>query len=161
MNMRCELTDILKKEGGRCRCIRCLEAKSTTWDGVYILVIRKYNASNGEEYFISAENNDNTVLYGFARLRLDDAKDKIFPELNGAALLRELHCFSTVTYLGQQGNVQHKGLGTRLMKKAEDIAKTNGYKKLAVIASVGSRTFYERLGYILDNGVGEYMIKNI
>jgi histone acetyltransferase (RNA polymerase elongator complex component) len=161
MSMRCELVDILKKDGMRCNCIRCLEAKSTIWDGSYILAIRQYHASNGEEYFISAENNDNTVLYGFARLRLDDAKDKIFPELNGAALLRELHCFSTVTYLGQQGNVQHKGLGTRLMKKAEDIARSNGYKKFAVIASVGSRTFYERLGYILDNGVGEYMIKNI
>jgi histone acetyltransferase (RNA polymerase elongator complex component) len=159
MSMRCELVDILKKEGGTCRCTRCREAKSAIWDGTYILVIRKYNASNGEEYFISAENKDNTVLYGFARLRLDDAKDKIFPELNGAALLRELHIYSTVTYLGQQGNVQHNGLGTRLMKKAEDISKSNRYKKMAVIASVGSRTFYEKIGYALDPGEGEYMIK--
>jgi histone acetyltransferase (RNA polymerase elongator complex component) len=161
MDTRCQLVDILKKEGLRCRCTRCTEAKSTIWDGTYILVIRKYHASNGDEYFISAENNDNTVLYGFARLRLDDAKDKIFPELNGAALLRELHCFSTVTYLGSKGNIQHKGLGTKLMEKAENIAKLNKYNKIAVIASVGSRTFYERIGYTLDSGDGEYMLKNL
>ena len=161
MDMRCQLTDILKKDGLRCNCIRCREAKSALWDGTYILVIRKYNASSGDEYFISAENNDNTILYGFARLRLDNAKYKIFPELNGCALLRELHVFSTVTYLGKQGNVQHKGLGTKLMEKAENIAKSNGYKKIAVIASVGSRTFYEKIGYCLDKGAGEYMLKNI
>lgn len=27
MNMRCELVDILKKEGKRCDCIRCREIK--------------------------------------------------------------------------------------------------------------------------------------
>ena len=161
MSMRCQLVDILKKEGGRCRCIRCLQSKDNNWDGNYILVIRKYHASHGEEYFISAENNDNTVLYGFARLRLDDAKDKIFPELNEAALLRELHVFSTVTYLGKQGPVQHRGLGSKLMEKAENISKSNGYKKIAVIASVGSRTFYQKIGYYLDTGEGEYMLKNI
>jgi histone acetyltransferase (RNA polymerase elongator complex component) len=161
MNMRCELVDILKKDGLKCNCIRCKEAKSTIWYGTYILVIRKYNTSNGDEYFISAENSDNTILYGFARLRLDDAKNKIFPELNGAALLRELHVYSTVTYLGNKGNIQHKGLGTKLMKKAEEIAKNNKYNKIAVIASVGSRTFYEKIGYILDDNIGEYMLKNI
>jgi histone acetyltransferase (RNA polymerase elongator complex component) len=161
MDMRCQLVDIMKKDGLRCNCIRCNEIKGGNWDGTYILVIRKYTASNGEEYFISAENNNNTVLYGFARLRLDDAKDKIFPELNDAALLRELHIYSTVTYLGQQGNVQHKGLGKKLMKKAEEISQEHKYKKIAVIASVGSRTFYEKIGYYLDKGDGEYMLKNI
>lgn len=161
MNMRCELVDILKKEGLMCRCIRCLQAKGDNWDGSYILVIRKYHASNGEEYFISAENKDNTVLYGFARLRLDDAKDKIFPELNDAALLRELHVFANVTQIGEKGPVQHKGLGKKLMKKAEEISQEHKYKKLAVIASVGSRTFYEKIGYCLDKGYGEYMLKKI
>lgn len=159
LNMRCELVDILKKENRRCNCIRCREIKGADWDGNYILVIRKYHVSNGDEYFISCESSDNNTLYGFARLRLDDAKDKIFPELNGCALLRELHVYSTVTYLGNKGNVQHKGLGTKLMKKAEQIAKDNGYKKMAVIASIGSRTFYEKIGYTLDSGDGEYMIK--
>lgn len=129
------------------------------------MVIRKYNASNGDEYFISAESADNHDLYGFVRLRLDDRninmglfepEYKVFPELNGAALLREAHVYS-----GDKGNVQHKGLGSKLMKKAEDIAKNNGYRKIAVIASIGSRTFYEKIGYSLNPGEGEYMIKEI
>lgn len=161
MSMRCELVDILKKDGLRCNCIRCLQAKGDNWDGSYILVIRKYNASNGEEYFISAENNDNTVLYGFARLRLDDAKDKIFSELNGCALLREIHVYNNVTQIGEKGVVQHRGVGKKLMEKAENISKLNKYKKMAVIASIGSRTFYEKIGYYLDKGDGEYMLKNI
>jgi len=170
MNMRCELVDILKKEGKRCDCIRCREIKGKEWDGSHILVIRKYNASNGDEYFISAESADNQDLYGFVRLRLDDRninmglfepEYKVFPELNGAALLREAHVYSTVTQIGDKGNVQHKGLGSKLMKKAEDIARNNGYRKIAVIASIGSRTFYEKIGYSLNPGEGEYMIKEI
>ncbi len=162
LNIRCELVDILKKNGLRCNCLRCNTQSTDPWDGTYILVIRKYHASNGDEYFISAENDTNTRLYGFVRLRLDDAKDKVFPELNGAALLREAHVYSTVTQLGSKGKVQHRGVGTKLMTKAEQIAKDNGYKKMAVIASIGSRTFYaEKLGYTLAEGDGEYMIKNL
>ncbi len=79
LNIRCELVDILKKNGLRCNCLRCNTQSTDPWDGTYILVIRKYHASNGDEYFISAENDTNTRLYGFVRLRLDDAKDKVFP----------------------------------------------------------------------------------
>jgi histone acetyltransferase (RNA polymerase elongator complex component) len=161
LNMRSELHQILAKEGKSCACIRCREVKLNKITDDYIFVIRKYSASNGEEYFISAESKDNKILYGFVRLRLDDAQNKIFPELNGAALLREAHVYSTVTDIGKKGNVQHQGLGSQLMKKAERIAKEKGYKKMAVIAAIGSRGFYRKIGYTLDPGVGEYMIKEI
>ena len=111
------------------------------------------------------------------RLRLDDATNKIFPELNGCALIREIHVYSTVTNFHKEGNVQHKGLGSKLMKKAEEIARDNirdnirdntrdntrdnKYSKIAVIAAVGSRGFYEKIGYTLDPGEGEYMIKKL
>jgi histone acetyltransferase (RNA polymerase elongator complex component) len=161
LNIRNTLREILEKEGKRCDCIRCREVKSKSWDGSYIIVIRKYNASNGDEYFISAESADKQTLYGFVRLRLDDAKNKVFEELNGAALLREAHVYSTVANFNTTGNVQHKKLGTKLMKKAEEIALQKGYKKMAVIAAVGSRGFYTKIGYTLDAGIGEYMIKSL
>lgn len=156
LNLRNTLKNMLAKEGKRCNCIRCRQVKSNKWDGNYSIIVRKYNASNGDEYFISAEQNE---LYGFVRLRLDDAKDKIFKELDGCALLREAHVYSTVTNFDAIGNVQHRGIGKRLMKKAEDIAYQNGYKKMAVIAAVGSRGFYTKIGYHLNPGPGEYMIK--
>ena len=173
LSMRDQLHSILKKEGKQCNCIRCREVKSKTWDGTYILVIRKHFAGNGDEYFISAESKDYNTLYGFVRLRLDDATNKIFPELNGCALIREIHVYSTVTNFHKEGNVQHKGLGSKLMKKAEEIARDNArdntrdntrdnkYSKIAVIAAVGSRGFYEKIGYTLDPGEGEYMIKKL
>jgi elongator complex protein 3 len=98
-------------------------------------------------------------LYGFVRLRLDDACNKIFPELNGAAMIREAHVYSTMTDIGKKGNVQHRGLGTLLMSKAEGIAIKRGYRKIAVIAAVGSRGFYRKLGYELSECTGEYMIR--
>jgi histone acetyltransferase (RNA polymerase elongator complex component) len=161
LNIRNTLHKMLEKEGKRCNCIRCREVKNKDWDGSYVLVIRKYNASNGDEYFISAECADNYTLYGFVRLRLDDARGKAFKELDGCALLREAHVYSTVANFDVTGNVQHKGLGTKLMKKAEEIAKEKGYKKMAVIAAVGSRGFYTKIGYQLDAGDGEYMIKHL
>lgn len=159
LNMRTQLKDMLTKEGKHCNCIRCRQVKKKDWDGTHVIVIRKYNASNGDEYFISAESEDQHTLYGFVRLRLDDAKDKIFPELEGCALLREAHVYSTVADFNVIGNVQHRGIGKKLMRRAEEIAKSNGYKKIAVIAAVGSRGFYNKIGYELDPGPGEYMIK--
>jgi GNAT superfamily N-acetyltransferase len=53
---------------------------------------------------------------------------------------------------------QHRGLGTRLMKRAEDIAGVEGYDRLAVIASVGTRGWYTRLGYRLED---TYMVREL
>lgn len=160
LNMRSELEKTMKKMGTSCACIRCREVKDASWDGSYIVVIRKYEASGGNEYFISAESKDMKTLYGFVRLRLDDARDKVFTELNGAALIRELHVYSQLTNVGVKGNfVQHKGIGTKLMTKAEEISKREGYKKVAVIAGIGSQTFYEKVGYHEHPGEGEFMMK--
>lgn len=148
-NMRQELDDLLKKEGMHCMDIRNREVKNKNWDGSYVLVIRKYPASGGTEYFISAESKDNKVLYGFVRLRLDDGKNKVFKELNSAALIRELHVYGDLSKVGNKGDhVQHRGIGVTLMKRAEDLAKSHGYRKIAVISSEGTKRYYhEKLGY--------------
>ena len=55
-NLRQMITDEMKKEGTQCQCIRCMEiddAGDTEVDPV--LVVRKYRASYGTEYFISYE----------------------------------------------------------------------------------------------------------
>jgi histone acetyltransferase (RNA polymerase elongator complex component) len=54
--------------------------------------------------------------------------------------------------------VQHKGIGRRLLGEAEAIARDHAYRKVAVIAGVGTIEYYKKHGYIWDHN---YMIKKI
>ena len=54
---------------------------------------------------------------------------------------------------------QHYGFGTRLMRHAEHIAFLHNRTRMAVIAGVGTRKYYERLGYSKSRSGGEYMIR--
>ena len=47
----------------------------------------------------------------------------------------------------KQGAAQHAGLGTRLLRRAAEIAKVNGFGRLAVIAAVGTRQYYLERGF--------------
>ncbi len=85
----------------------------------------------------------------------------IFPELHGAALIRELHTYgAAVPIAGRDANAtQHRGLGRRLVAEAERIAAEEWRaRRIAVIAGVGVRGYYRKLGYALD---GTYMTKTI
>lgn len=158
-NMRQELNDYLEKQGIYCMDIRNREVKNKDWDGKYVIVIRQYNASNGTEYFVSAESDDKKTLYGFVRLRCDHGKNKVFEELSNTALIREVHVYGALTQVGQSGtHVQHRGIGRKLMTRAEEIAISKSYTKTAVIAAEGNKEYYKKLGYV-DSG--HFMIKNL
>lgn len=163
-NMRQDLATELKKQGKFCACQRCREVKTQTFnpDDMF-LVVREYDANEGKEFFISYESKNNRILYGFIRLRLTTNQPiHIFPELEGCALIRELHVYGKLQPVGTTTNhVQHSGLGKRLVQRAEDISKENNFKKISVIAGEGTRGYYERLGFIDDNGEGHFMIKDL
>lgn len=62
-NLRQVIQDEMKKEGNKCRCIRCMEIG----DNIHFLkntklVVRKYTASQADEYYISIETNDNETF---------------------------------------------------------------------------------------------------
>jgi len=58
----------------------------------------------------------------------------------------------------QSGAAQHAGLGTRLLEQAEAIARSRGFKRLAVISAVGTRLYYLERGFER----GElYLVKSI
>lgn len=163
-NMRQDLIAELQKQGKFCYDIRSREVKTQVFDmDNMILVTRIYNASEGREYFISFESEDHKVLYGFIRLRLTNNQPiHIFPELEGCALIRELHVYGKLQRVGAKTNhVQHSGLGRRLLQKAEEIAKNNNYNKISVIAGEGTRGYYEKFGYNDNNGEGHFMIKHL
>ncbi|MDO8669615.1 MAG: tRNA uridine(34) 5-carboxymethylaminomethyl modification radical SAM/GNAT enzyme Elp3 [Candidatus Buchananbacteria bacterium] len=162
-NLRQLLDDESKKEGWSCRCIRCREVSrhnqaAKSIDDL-ILKVRSYRASCGTEYFLSYESKDEKVIYSFLRLRLDDkARSNFMPELVNAGLVRELHTYGQLTELGQRGKVQHIGLGSKLLKEAENICQKEGLPKMAIIAGVGVRQYYEKFGYKLE---GTYMTKKL
>lgn len=149
---------IHEKYKPKCRCIRCREplGKKVNWNNIQIKVM-EYQASQGTEFFIAAEDASLDILIGFCRLRFPH--EYLRPEITTeSALIRELHVYGTATAIGEEGVVQHKGWGKKLMEKAEEIAKNHGKKKMVVISGVGVRQYYRKLGYERE---GMYMVKGI
>ncbi len=148
------------------------------------LFVDKYEASGGTEYFLSYEDAGRNCVYAFCRLRILSlrgeiprfARDKLRNPPNNKeiaalptvarddkpypAFLRELHTYGQLVGIGKKtkGASQHIGMGVKLVKKAEELAKKAGVDKLAVISGVGVRGYYKKLGYKLEN---TYMVKNI
>jgi elongator complex protein 3 len=150
---------MLVESGTPCRCIRSREVKNKKFDPEDVkLVVRRYC---DYEYFISYESKDESTIYGFCRLRLNSSNENvIFPELIDAALIRELHVYGLMVPHNQEKDkkaAQHMGFGRKLLKAAEEIARTNGYNKIAVISGIGVRKYYEKNGYQIE---GTYMTKS-
>jgi len=185
-NLRQVIQKRMKERGWSCKCIRCREVKNKK-EALDVmseaqLFVRQYEASGGEEYFISFESPDNKYIYGFCRLRITPSsgyitdipprvernKSKKFQEqifcnqsyLTDTALIRELHVYGEMTPVDSSSvnKSQHMGFGKKLMARAEEIAVENGYTRVAVISGVGVRGYYRKLGYKLSNN---YMIKDM
>jgi ELP3 family radical SAM enzyme/protein acetyltransferase len=172
-NQRLEFQALHQARGGVCRCIRCREAgrhpEADPARGK--LMHRVYDVAGGREIFVSWESQDESVLFGFCRLRLPSTSELVFPELKDTALVRELHVYgrtfavgtsATTAGVGTAGVAQHLGIGRRLLAEAETLAYTAGFSRIAVISGVGVRAYYEGAGYTLDEaGMGEFMIKSL
>ena len=171
-SLRQDIQIELKNRGQSCRCIRCREVRGAAIEPqnlIYEDFI--YKAAFAEEHFLNYSTPDDRLV-GYLRLSISsDSSDPIFtsqrkalfsliPELEGAALIREVHVYGQSLAIGneQAGAAQHSGLGTSLLIKAEQIAKDAGYSKLVVIAAVGTRLYYEKRGFIRS---GLYMTKEV
>jgi elongator complex protein 3 len=104
-----------------------------------------YQAGESEEHFLSFVTPDDR-LAGFLRLSLpgSGAPETGMKDLRGAAIIREVHIYGQSVGVGEETNgaVQHAGLGTDLLQKAERIARQRGYARLAVISAIGTRPYY-------------------
>lgn len=171
-NLRQVILKNMAANGTPCRCIRCREIRDQREVlDTCELVIREFEASKGHEYFLSYESPDRRVICAFLRLRISSNPGAgIFPELEHAGLVRELHVYGQMIASTEKqkvvgddngDQVQHVGLGTKLMQEAERIARGHGLKKLAVISGVGVRNYYRKMGYTLAPGLGEMMIKEL
>ena len=157
-NLREAVQGRMRARGLRCRCIRCRQVREDG-EGTFTLVRRDYEASGGREVFLSFEDDSTDRLASLLRLRTPSANGNDLPVLNGAGLIRELHSYGHHLPLHAHRNdaVQHHGFGQRLMEEAERLAREEfGLRRMAVIAGVGAREYYRRLGYELRD---TYMVK--
>ncbi|MCD1295156.1 tRNA uridine(34) 5-carboxymethylaminomethyl modification radical SAM/GNAT enzyme Elp3 [Methanocella sp. CWC-04] len=162
-NIRQISEEILKSEGKKCRCIRCREIghkllKGYKADpGSIVMDIERSSVCGGTEHFISFEDRNIDALIGFLRLRFPCKPHR--PELQNAAIVRELHVYGKMVPIGEKGESwQHKGYGLDLLRKAEELSREAGYGKIAVISGVGARKYYMKLGYGYD---GPYMSRRL
>ena len=161
VNMRQELAHQMAERGLHCKCIRCREVGgSKISPDSAVLKVRKYRASDGDEYFVSFETDDEKTLFGFVRLRLsrlsgifthsNGEQETIFVELDDCAMIRELHVYGDTTPVnGNNGEKkhQHVGFGTRLLEEVFKIAREHKYEKISVIAGNGVTEYYQKFGF--------------
>lgn len=152
----------VKRRGQSCRCVRCREIRGEkvnledlTLDDFI------YHPAYAEEHFLSFVT-PNDKMAGFLRLSLPDqnAPQIGISDLEGAALIREVHVYGQSLEVGAEeaGAAQHIGLGKRLLEQAEEIARAHGFRRMVVIAAIGTRRYYASRGFHL----GElYMVKEI
>ena len=100
-------------------------------------------------------------MAGYCRLSLPEENNVLkLDDLDRAAIIREVHVYGQSLEVGAEkaGAAQHTGIGSRLLARAEEIAREHGFRRLAVISAVGTRGYYAARGY----HKGElYMVKGL
>ena len=159
-NLRQIVHQNLRKQGMSCKCIRCREvglSDNKTHEPSLKLNRIDYDSSGGKEVFLSYEDQ-NDAIYGFLRLRKPSELSHR-NEVKGNCIVREIHVYGKSLKIGEkeENEIQHSGLGKNLMKEAERISKEEfDAKQLLVISAVGTREYYQKIGYSL---YGPYMAK--
>jgi elongator complex protein 3 len=166
-NLRQIVQERLKQKGIMCRCIRCREVGHNRIESVTVaepsisrIHAEEYDASEGKEVFISAEDETNDTLIGYLRLRIPSEKAHR-PEIakERCSIVRELHVYGSLVPVGKhsKGAWQHKGYGSVLLSEAERISEEDyGLRRILVISALGTKQYYKRHGYDYD---GVYVSK--
>lgn len=184
-SLRMDVFDEMARRRTHCECLRCREVRGQQVSQETLRLDELvYQAAYADEHFLSYVTPQDQVA-GYLRLSLpydgaavrqiepesvpgEDGKLlKLFsgmpvnlPDLEGAALIREVHVYGQSLPVGsdQVGAAQHIGLGTHLIQEAEKVAREHGFRRLAVIAAVGTRPYYRARRFEM----GElYMVKSI
>ena len=150
-SLRQDIHAEMKRRGTVCQCVRCREVRGKAVDAASLkLDDLVYQADGAQEHFISFVTPDDK-LAGFIRLSLpaEDSPETSLADLDSTALIREVHVYGQSLAVGaeREGSAQHSGLGTRLLERADAIAKENGFTHMAVISAVGTRQYYLERGF--------------
>jgi len=168
-NLREIVLNKMKQQNLKCNCIRCREVGHRLLKGEkmpkaddFKMMTQTYQASQGTEIFISMEDPDSKCLAGYTRLRIPSEKAHR-EEIAGreAGLIREIHVLGPLVPIGETDPDlwQHKGFGSRLLSKAEEMARDEyDCNRILVTSALGSRRYFAKFGYSLK---GPYMSKDL
>jgi elongator complex protein 3 len=150
-SLRQDVHSEMARRGTYCNCIRCREVGAGKVDTALLhLDDLIYHPDGAEEHFLSFITPDDKIT-GFLRLSLPGSESLAtgLSDLAGAAIIREIHVYGQSLAVGaeQSGAAQHAGLGTNLLIEADRIARKKGYRRMAVIAAVGTRQYYLERGF--------------
>jgi elongator complex protein 3 len=167
-NMRQIVQNELRKASVQMKDIRAREIRNKDFEIENLELKETAYKAKGifgdvEEIFLEYVTSKDEVC-GFLRLSLPDldslkTQGHLIKELEASAIIREVHVYGTAKKLSSSGalnksngqvaskSAQHLGLGTKLVKKAKQISKNKGYQFLSVISAVGTRKYYEKLGF--------------
>ena len=169
-NLRQMVQERLKEINQACKCIRCREyginkkkeiIDEKTFEDIKLYRL-DYEASLGNEVFLSFENKLEEYLVGYVRLR-KPSEYAHRPELNDGKtmIVREIKVVGELVPTNAKPNrysqIQHRGYGKLLMENVEKISfEEFNAKKLAVISGIGAMDWFYEMGYKLD---GVYVSK--
>ncbi len=163
-NLRQIVQQEMEKEGKKIQDIRSREIRG---ERVKLAQLQfeeiEYETTVSKELFLSFNTKDKDKICGFLRLSLPKEKYKnthFIEELKGCSIIREVHVYGKVLGIEGEssGESQHLGLGKRLIERAEEISKDNGFKKISVISAIGTREYYKKRGF---KNISLYMHKNL
>jgi elongator complex protein 3 len=161
-SLRQDIHAELERRGQRCKCVRCREirGRGINAEGVS-LHETAYSVDHALEYFISFDTSEDR-LAGFLRLSLPSPSAPLteIDEIRGAAMIREVHVYGQSLAVGTEvfGAAQHAGLGSMLLRRAEQVALSAGFDRVVVISAVGTRRYYLDRGYVRGT---YYLLKDL
>jgi elongator complex protein 3 len=145
-NLRQMALGRMAARGERCPCLRCREAgrRANPDPGALELTEREYAASGGRELFLSYEDPGSEVIGAYLRLRIPaEGRSGAIDE----PVVRELKVLGREVGLGCTASgpeLQHRGLGRRLLERAAELGRAGGGNYLYVTSAVGTREYYGR-----------------
>lgn len=122
-----------------------------------------YDTDDTVEHFLSfeTEKGHGGKIAGFLRLSFPNREENAhIPELEDCAMIREVHVYGPALSLGEggEGEAQHIGLGSALIKEAIKLSAAAHYSKIAVISAIGTRKYYEKHQF---TNSGLYMTRSL
>jgi elongator complex protein 3 len=158
----------MKKHNLRCRCIRCreighqlLKEKIEINKEDLVIEFKNYEASGGDEIFISLLDRINDLIIAYLRLRDLNHSHRYELIKKPCMIIRELKVLGRELSIGKKikNSWQHSGYGKELLKEAEIICLEEFNKKyLYVLSGIGVKEYYRKFGYQDD---GLYLYKKL